>query len=140
MKQFIVLTAILPILLLFAAQFALDQRNSIAVSFIQDRVYAAREKARQEGRFTDEIQQDLRMELAAFLGIDPAAIAIEATEDVQYRINHFTGDGRGILHYSVRVPIGEAMAGAAFLGLPAAENNRIVTVEGQAASERLRMD
>ena len=140
MKQFIVLSAILPILLLFTAQFALDQRNGIAVSFIQERVYAAREKARQEGYFTEAIRQDLRAELAGFLGIDPLSIAIDATEEVQYRVNRFAGDGRGIIHYSVRVPIGEAMAGSAFLGLTEAENRRIVTVEGQAASEKLQAD
>ena len=46
MKQFIVLIAVLPIMLLFLLQFTLEQKNSLAIGRIQDITYAAKEEAK----------------------------------------------------------------------------------------------
>ena len=60
MKQLIVLTAVLPLMLIFMAQFTLDQKNNHAINIIQEEVYTAKEQAKQEGCFTPAIIQDLK--------------------------------------------------------------------------------
>ncbi|PKM85330.1 MAG: hypothetical protein CVU86_02610 [Firmicutes bacterium HGW-Firmicutes-11] len=137
MKQLIVLAAVLPILLVFLAQFTLDQQNGIAVSIVQEHVYTAKEKAKQEGYFSEEIKNELRAELSQALRISPQDVMIEATETVQYRINHFDPGGRGILHYKISIPLSRLMSGGRMMGLDEAENTRLFTVEGSTASERL---
>ena len=54
MKQFIVLLAVLPIMLLFIAQFILEQQNEMKISLITDIVYEAKEEAKQLGGFDTE--------------------------------------------------------------------------------------
>lgn len=46
MKQFIVLIAVLPIMLIFLLQFAVEQKNSLAMARVQDATYAAKEEAK----------------------------------------------------------------------------------------------
>ena len=137
MKQLIVLAAVLPILLVFLAQFTLDQKNGIAVGIVQEHVYTAKEKAKQEGYFSEEIKNELRAELSRSLQISPQDVVIEATETIQYRINHFDPGGRGILHYRISIPLNGLMSGGRMMGLDEAENRRLFTVEGSTASERL---
>ena len=60
MKQLIVLAAILPLMLIFMAQYTLDQKNSATISILQEQVYTAKEKAKQEGCFTEEIKNELK--------------------------------------------------------------------------------
>lgn len=138
MKQFIVLAAVLPLLLLFMAQYALDQKNHAAASFVQDQVLLAGEQARQEGCFTERIQEELRRALAEGLGIPEEEIGMEVTETRQYRINYFDpSHQRGLIHYKITVPVERIMAGGAFLGITAATNQATYTVSGTLASERL---
>ena len=107
MKQLIVLAAVLPLLLLFMTQYCLDQKNSRIMSVFQQQVYAAKEEAKQEGYFTDEICEDLRVGLADSLGVEPESVVIDATKTKQYRINYFDGSGeRGLIRYKVSVPCG----------------------------------
>ncbi|MGI6752415.1 MAG: hypothetical protein ACOX4U_07430 [Anaerovoracaceae bacterium] len=138
MKQLIVLISVLPILLIFLAQYTLDQKNSAMVSQFQEEVYAAKEQARQEGYFSDEIRHSLKERLHSKLGIDYEDIEIEATDSRQYRVNHFDSvTGRGIIHYKISIPIERLMAGGKLMGLEAKENRGRYTIEGTAASERL---
>ena len=104
MKQLIVLAAILPLMLIFMAQYTLDQKNSATISILEQ-VYTAKEKAKQEGCFTEEIKRIKGKHQQAF-DIDKEEINIDATESRQYRINYFDPSRkRGIIHYSVSVPI-----------------------------------
>ena len=138
MKQLIVLTAILPLLLVFMAQYTLDQKNTFALHQLQEQVYAARELAKQEGCFTEEIQKELRAGISEALGIDESQIEIEATTTRQYRINYFDENRqRGMIHYRVSIPIDKIMAGGSLLGIRDSDNATIYTVEGSTASERL---
>lgn len=138
MKQFIVLTAILPLMLIFMAQFALEQKNSGAMNVLQQQVYTAKEQAKQEGCFTPEIIEQLKREINAKLGVPEEDILIVATESPQYRINYFDPEHkRGLIHYSVSVPIEKIMAGGNLLGIPSERNRGVYTVEGTTASEKL---
>lgn len=138
MKQLIVLICILPILLIFLAQYTLDQKNSALISFFQEQVHIAKEQARQEGCFTPEIKMHLKSELRDKLGFESDDIIIEATERRQYRVNSFDDiSGRGLIHYKISIPIDRFMAGGNLLGVSPEENKGMYTIEGTAASERL---
>ena len=137
MKNFIVLAAVLPLMLLFVAQFALDQRNHAVTAFVEEEVRAACEEARAEGCFTASIRDGLRERLASRLGIAPSAVTITADSGVVYRLNYFDASGeRGLIRYSVSVPIGRITAAAGFFG-GSGSNVRILTIAGTMASERL---
>jgi len=138
MKQFIVLAAILPLMLVFISQYVLDQKNSAVISTVQEIVYTAKEQAKQEGCFTDEIKNYIRDNISAALEIDGEEVLIDATETRQYRINYFEpGRERGLIHYSISVPIDRVMAGGSLFGIRDEDNTALYTVEGVTASERL---
>lgn len=142
MKQFIVLVAILPLMLVFFVQFSMDQINSSRAGLLTDMVYAAKEKAKQEGCFTEEIKAELTANICSAFGIDPEDVHIEATDTVQYRImdagTYSGGDWeRGLIHYKVSVPIGELMAGRRLFGIREEDNTYMYVIESYAASERL---
>ena len=80
MKQFLVLAAILPLMLVFFVQFSMDQINSSRIGILSDMVYAAKEEAKQEGCFTQRIKDDLIANVSSALQIDPSDVRIEATE------------------------------------------------------------
>lgn len=108
------------------------------MSIFQQQVYTAKEKAKQEGCFTDEICGDLRAGLEESLGVEAESIVIEATKTKQYRINYFDSSGeRGLIHYKVSVPVDKIMAGGKLLGVEDDENQGVFTVEGSTASECL---
>ncbi len=137
MKQFMVLAACLPLLLVFLVQFSLDQINSSRAGIFSDAVYAAKEKAKQEGCFTEEIRDELRQTLSERLGIDPSSVFIEADETPVYRVEYSAGSdpSRGLIHYRVSVPIGEMMAGRRLFGISGEDNVRSCVIESRTPSE-----
>lgn len=137
MKQLIVLTAVLPILLLFMAQYCLDQKNNRIINEFQQQVYTAKERAKQEGCFSGEIVEDLRRDLASTFAIEESDIAIEATTVKQYRLNYFGGGERGMIRYRVSVPVDKVMVGGSLLGIKEEENQVLYILEGTTASECL---
>ena len=113
MKQFIVLAAVLPIMLLFLAQFALDQMNDTKISLAGDVVHAAKEQAKQNGGFDVE---SLRSELAEKLKVDESLIIIEASPAGSVPRILENGE-RGIINYYVKFPVGSVMTGKSFFGI-----------------------
>jgi len=137
-KQLIVLAAILPLMLIFMAQFTLEQKNSAIINALQQQVYTAKEEAKQEGCFTSAITEQLKSNIHTKLGVPEQDILVVATETPQYRINYFDPAGeRGMIHYSVSVPIAKIMAGGKLLGIPSEQNKGVYTIEGTTASEKL---
>lgn len=142
MKQFLVLAAILPLMLVFFVQFSMDQINSSRIGVLSDMVYAAKEEAKQAGCFTTQIRSSLTSNIASALGIDPSEIRIEATDTVRYRIMNAGGYGngdweRGLIYYKVSVPIGELMAGRRLFGIREQDNRYWYVIESYTASEKL---
>ena len=137
MKQFIVLAAVLPLMLLFVAQYALDQRNHAVTAIVEEEIRVSCEQARAAGCFTAEIRDKLKDSLRDKLGIPPSSVTITADDTVVYRLNYFDASGeRGLIRYSVSVPIGKHMAAAGFFSLNGS-NERVLTFRGTMASERL---
>jgi len=110
LKQFIVLTAVLPILMVFIMQTGYDQKNNYAIGLVHDMVYVAKEEAKHTGRFTEEIQTRLRRDLSRALGIPSDEIMIACREE------------GNILYYRVEVPIKDVMAGGKLLGIKDKDN------------------
>lgn len=138
MKNFIVLAAVLPLMLVFLLQFAVDQKNSASVGRFQEYVYTAKEQAKQEGCFTKEIQKELKQNVAAAFQISEDEVKIAATETRQYRVNGFSANGeRGLIHYKVTVPLKTLMAGRRLFGIKEEDNQGLYTIESCTASERL---
>ena len=143
MKQVIVLAAVLPLLLVFFLQFACEQQSSSNIAMLSDIVYAAKEEARQQGCFTESIKSRMTETICKKLGVSEGDVTIEATDRVKYRINSADGMSedeieRGMIYYKVTAPVGKLMAGRSLFGLKEKDNTYYYTVEGRAASERLR--
>lgn len=103
MKQFIVMCAVLPLLLILAMQISLDQINSFRLMGINDIVYSYAEKAKQEGYFDCD---GLKAELNNKLHISEENIMTSSDA------NSFGEFSRGsIIHYSVIVRVKRAMLG-----------------------------
>lgn len=136
MKQMIVLLGVLPFLLLFMMQYALEQQNHYRIAMLQQRVYEAKELAKQDGCFTSANITSLRKDLSEDLDVAESEIIIEATTVPKYRVNEF--DERELIYYKVQVPIKEIMAGASFFGIDDHENQMMYTIENYTASELIR--
>ena len=141
MKQFLVLLAALPLLLIFLLQFSLDQMNHARIGLLSDCVYVAREQARQKGCFTREISDGLRTRISLILDIDPALVRIEATDTPRYRLLGDAGSGggyeRGLIYYRVSVPVGQIMVGPRLFGIREEDNSLVFSVDSFTASELL---
>ena len=136
MKQFIVLAAMLPLIMVFIMQFALEQMNQGRIAALQELVYGAKEQAKQEGRFTPAIKAALARDIAERFKLNESDIVIETDDRVKYRRNAF--DEREMITYRVEVPIERIMAGNRLMGISDEENAGVYVVEGSTASEKLR--
>ena len=129
-------------MLVFFVQFSVDQINSSRIGLLTDMVYAAKEQAKQEGCFTEDIKQELIGNICTAFGIDASQIIIEAGEDVHYRLENAEGYNRsqwerGLIHYRISVPVGQIMAGTKLFGIKEEENSYVYIIDSYAASERL---
>ncbi len=134
MKQFIVLMGVLPILIIFMLQMGLDQKNSQITSIIQASVYAAKEDAKQEGCFTNEIKEKLRNDIARLTGITSEKINIETDSKVKYRYSN--GEER-LIYYKITVKIDELMAANNIYGISDEENRYNYVIDSYTASEKI---
>jgi hypothetical protein len=136
LKQFIVLAAALPLLMVFVMQFALEQMNQGRIAALQELVYGAKERAKQEGRFTPAIKQALARDIAERFKLNESEVVIESANQVRYRRNRF--NEREMIEYKVVVPIEKIMAGNRLMGISDEENAGRYVIEGSTASEKLR--
>lgn len=136
MKQFIVLLAILPFMMIFLMQYTVEQENHYNISLLQQMVYESKEQAKQEGYFTPRNISNLRDGISTAFGIEPNEIIIETDSIPKYRVNRF--DERELIHYKIQVPINRVVAGAGFFGIDEEENHGMYTIESYTASELLK--
>ena len=122
MKQFIVLAAVLPMLMVFVMQTAYDQKNNYAIGIIHDMVHIAKEEARAEGCFTWDIQDRLRKNLSHALALPPGEVGIEC------------GDEGDRLHYRVEVPIKDVIAGGGLFGIKGKDNQYTYMIDSYTRS------
>lgn len=134
MKQFIILMAVFPLLMIFLLQFSADQRHGKMIAEIQEIVYSAKEVAKQEGFFSPENRGRMREDLASVAGVDPEEIHIDSEDRIKTRYG--AGDDR-LIYFTVAVPIRSVMAGSRFFGLSEEENSYRFVIDSYTASERI---
>lgn len=136
MKDLIVTTGVIVLLLVFPLQYALQQHNHNRVSELQGIVNSAKERAKAEGCFTEEIISDLTSAiLEAFPDIDESQIVIEATMTPRYRQNEF--DERELIFYRIEVPVGDIIAMPGFWGIESSDNSYTYVIDKCTTSERI---
>lgn len=137
MKQLIVMTAVLTLLLLFPLQYALEQRNYYEISQFQKIVYNAKEEAKIKGYFSDEILERLKNNItSAFENVEASEIMIDVTKTPKYRTNVF--NERELIHYKIAIPIDQFIAGNQFWGISDTQNSGYYVIENYTVSERLK--
>ncbi len=134
MKQLIVMSAVIVLLLLFPLQYALEQRNYYDIGQFQKYVYNAKEAARVKGYFTDQIIDELKAHLLTeFEEIQESEIVIEVTRAPKFRTNTF--DEREMIYYKIGIPLKKLIAANALLGISDEENRTYYFIESYAPSE-----
>lgn len=137
MKQLIVMTAVLMLLLLFPLQYALEQSNYYEISEFQKIVYNAKEEAKIKGYFSDEILDSLKNNItSAFKNVEASEIIIHVTETPKYRTDAF--DERELIYYKIAIPIDQFIAGNHFWGISDTQNSGYYVIENYTVSERLK--
>jgi len=125
MKQFIVLAAILPILLLFMAQAVLEAGRSLRMSAAEEAIRAFCVEATYYDGGGPAEAEALRSRLAGIFGVDACEIYINLTKPDDTHID-----------WHISFPVGDIMAGAAFIGLSDAENGGTAQMSGTIAIAR----
>jgi hypothetical protein len=120
MKQFIVLAAVLPILLLFLAQFMLDGQRTVRMSAAEDAVRTFCLEGSYYGRIGPGEAEALRAKVAGIFGISPGDVTVDLAPARE-----------GVLSYRIAYPVGKIMAGAAFMGLSPSRNNGQAVITGE---------
>ncbi len=132
MKEFIVMMAILPIMLIFMMQIGYEQGNAEKINNIQAVVYAEKEKAKQAGCFTPKIRQDIKKGIEKVTGIPADEVKVISDGIVHRRYD--SSDER-LIHYRVEVPIKNVMAGSGFFKISDEDNRYTYVIDSYTASE-----
>ena len=119
MKQFIVLAAILPILLVFIAQSTLEGVRSVRLSAAEDAIRAFCIEASYFDGGSPAHAEALRNRLAQIFHCGSGDVYIDLRETSEYHID-----------WRVSFPVGDIMAGARLMGLSRAENRGRVEISG----------
>ena len=135
MKDFIVLLAILPILLALILNHGLINKNSMDEQDVREYVYSAVQIAKQDGYFTDANVDALKAKIAERMNLDEDEIVIIADSVPKYRVNEFNESE--LIHYRIEVPVKKVVAGNRLFNISDVENQKIIVIENEVASERL---
>ena len=120
MKQFIVLAAILPILMLFLAQFMLDGQRQVRMNAAEDAVHTFCLEGSYYGRIGQGEIDALRQKLAFIFRSSPADISVDIAPVRE-----------GVLSYRIVFPVGKIMAGANLMRLQTGSNDGFAVFSGE---------
>ena len=139
MKQFIVILAVLPLMLVFLAQFTLDQINDGKISAVNSIVYSAKERAKQDGYFTEENKQQMIEKIKEACGAEDEDIAVvSADSNPRQRLSGASAKWEDdLIFYEVRVTMSGIIAGGDMFGIKDADNKRCYVIQAYTASEYL---
>lgn len=132
MKQFIVLLAVLPILLLFMMQIVYEQKNIGKVNLIQSIVYSAKENAKLAGYFSEEHKDQVIQELLSIPGVEE--VTMTSNQNLPQK-RYSLGSNR-FIDYRIELVLTDVMAGGGTL-IDKANNRYTYVLEGYTASEFL---
>ena len=138
MKQLIVTVAVFILLMAVIIQIPLEMLNYERRQAVMFYVNNAKEKAKQEGCYTEAILNQLKKDINENkkLGIIITDKDIEATRenDIKYRLDKFKE--AELIKLKIRIPIDKIIAAASFFGLD--DSKRYYTIEIVTTSEKLR--
>jgi hypothetical protein len=135
-NNFIAIALVLPILLFFVPQYALQVEVRHNLATLEAIVETAKEEAGQEGRFTDAIINKMKDEIVSeFRNVSASEIEVDVTTTPKYRTDTF--DHRELINYRVGVPVKKLTAANKFFGISDADNRTVFRIKGSVASERL---
>lgn len=126
----------LPLLLFVPLQSMLDRVNHYRISTTNAIVHRHAEKARIEGRFTDDNIQEMLASLSAYLKIDAGEIQYDFTTEPRYRLLAYEGE-REMINFRIEIPIGRVIAMPGLWGGNIEGHRASYVVEGAVASELL---
>lgn len=132
MKQFIVLIAILPILLLFMTQIAYEQKNINKINLIQSIIYSAKEDAKQAGYFSQQHLDQVTQELLLIPGVEQVKI----TSNQELPQKRYSLGSNRFIDYRIELVMTDIMAGGGTL-IDTENNKYTYVLEGYTASEFL---
>ena len=134
MKIFIVTIAAVILIMVFPMQNVQDILNSRKIERFDGIVYAACQKARTDGRFTESNISQLKSDIIAqFPEIGEDEIIIEVTTSMRYK--RFEFDSRETIEYRIGIPIKRMVNMGRFLGIEDEENSFNYILEGYVLSE-----
>ena len=139
MKQLIVLCAVFLLLAALILQIPLEMINYERKHAIMFYVNNAKEMAKQEGFYTDEILNDLTSNIAKKMNIknvNEIIIDKKTTREYRYRPTRF--DESAIIYLKVSVPFDNILATPGFYGISDSENKGYYIIEEITTSEKLR--
>jgi len=119
MKQFIVLAAVLPMLLVFIAQFSLETVRALRMNAAEDAIRAFCIEASYFGGGGTEESAALRSKLSQIFRTDAQNVFVTLIQTDESHIE-----------YSISFPVGDIMAGARLMGLSPAENQGRAEING----------
>ena len=119
MKQFIVLAAVLPILLVFTAQFTLEAGRALRMNAAEDAIRGFCIEASYYGGGGREEADALRAKLARIFRADVSEVEIELVQTDEAHID-----------WRISFPVGDIMAGAGLMGLSPSENRGRARMDG----------
>ncbi len=136
MKQFIVLIAILPVMLVFLLQFTADQQTEMKITAINSMIYTEKERAKQTGCFTEEQCGRIKNSIAEICGVDAENVFFDGTREKITRLSITDAENPDkMIHYELRVTLPGIMAGGSFMGIKKEDNNYCYRIDAYTASE-----
>lgn len=135
LKQFIVLVAVFLLFIPVFMQISAENVNFAKKSAVEYFVSNAKEEAKQEGFYTEEILKELKSNIAEKLNINANRIVIDpsTTKTVKYRLNEY--DIRGRIFIRISVPFDNVIAAGDFLSI---DKDGYYVIEEVTFSEKLR--
>lgn len=136
MKTLIALAASVILLMTFPLQYALEQHNHHNIVQFQKIINNAKEQAKQNGCFTDDIISSMKNNIISeFNDIDESEISVNVTTSPKYRINSF--DERELIYYEIGVPIKKLIVCEDLWGISDGDNKMMYFVKNYTSSERV---
>lgn len=138
MKQLIVLCAVFLLIAAMILQIPLEMLNYERKHAIMFYVNNAKEMAKQEGCYTDEILNDLKSNIAEKMDININEIIIgdDTTRIKKFRPDKF--DVGETIYLKVSVPFKNILAANNFYGISDSQNKGYYIIEEITTSEKLR--
>ncbi|MDO5331559.1 MAG: hypothetical protein Q4E99_02660 [Bacillota bacterium] len=140
MKQFLVLLAVLPIMLIVMVEFSLNAMVNAKIDAVNDIVYTYKEQAKQDGTFAKVID-DMKTDIQKIIGTDEEirTTGTYIDETPKYRVTSMRSTSPNtedyFIHYHLEIPISEMKSMGGLIKIK--NQKHYYVIDSYTASERL---